>query len=191
MKKIFLSILILLTISSVAFAQKDSSFRVGGAFAFEMTTGDLSEFVGTHVGGGVQAEYDLGLSLPSFMKVGISAKVMANFGSLKDDILLSMWNLQIAPGVYGRFGFGDLAIQPEISYGVQMNFLKQNPEYNNKIDSMYLDQMIEAAVGIRYSPKKLLNGALEFGVTPFYVFCPEKNYSASYFGANVFVFYKL
>lgn len=206
MKKIILAVVVLFAITSTLFCQEEvesvqneslqtenNVFRIGAAFPVQSAVGDLNQFAGLHLGPGVQGEYDLNISLPDYLKLGVSAKFMMNFGFLKDDILLSMWNMQLAPGFYARFVLldGNFIIQPELSYGLQLNFLKKNDEYNNKVDNVYLDQIIEFAVGFRYVPQNLLDGRLEFGITPFYALCPEAGYIAQYAGADIFMFYRL
>lgn len=204
MKRVILSILMILTISSFIFAQeseisveqssfrKESNIRLGAVMPIQAAIGDLNEFVGLHLGGGVKGEFDIPFPLPSYVKLGIGTKFQANVGFLKDDILLSMWNLQMAPSFYARFNFLDetLILQPEISYGMQLNFLTKNDEYNNKVDGMYVDQMIQFSLGLRYSPAQLANGSFEFGITPFYVLCPENGNLAQYAGAELIFMYK-
>lgn len=217
MKKFLLSSLFLVTLSTFIFAQEtvvaeesaaevteaDSSelkkdgtgefcSRAGVVFAVQGTTGDYSDFVGAHAGGGIQGEWDLDMLSPSFLQLGVSARVMFSKGFVKDDVILSAWNLQIAPGFYGRYRILNekLILQPELSYGLQMNFLKNNPKYNNHLKKCYTDQFIGFALGVRYSPEKLLNGALEFAFTPFYICCPEKNTTATFCGANISVFFR-
>lgn len=204
MKRVILSILMILTILSFSFAQeadasyenfdisKESYIRLGAIVPIQSAIGDLSEFAGLHLGGGIKGEFDFTFPLPSYVNLGIGAKVQTNYGFLKDDILLSMWNLQMAPSFYARFLFLDetVILQPEISYGIQLNFLSKNDEYNNKVDGMYVDQMIELALGLRYCPTQLANGSIEFGITPFYVLCPEQYNLGQYAGAHFNIFYK-
>lgn len=207
MKRILLFILFIMGVSSFFFAQAaesdeeidpgftyqdgDSVLRVGGAFSWQAAMGDLNDFVSNYLGGGMEAEYDLPL-LP-VMKPGFSVKVRGNSGFLKDDILSYLWNLQLAPGIYARFEFfnNQVVIQPGLNYGVQLNFPKANSKYNNKLDKVYADQMLEGSLSLRFSPANLLNGKIELGVTPFYVFGPEKNSSAHYAGAELLILYKL
>ena len=208
MKKLFLILLFTSGVLTFSFAQDvgfdddidsgfsydigDSALRLGCSFTWQTAFGDLSFFVGNHLGGAVKTEYDFRLPVPNFLKFGVSTKVRANFGFLKDDILLSFWNVQAAPGLYARFSFLEetFIIQPELSYGAQFNFPEKNPEYNNDLKKLYVDQMLEMSLGFRFSPEKLFNGNIELGVTPFYILGPEKNSSAHYAGAELSVFYK-
>lgn len=204
MKKLILSILLAFSVLSFAFSEEENEssgfhftsesfkFRTGGFMTVQSALGQLSKYEGLHIGGGIQGECDIELPLPYFMEAGVSSKLMFNKAFIKDDLLLSAWNMQLAPGIYARFNFLDetLFIQPGIGYGIQLNFIKKNPKYENNIKKLYLDQFIEFSLGLRYSPAALLDGSLEFGLTPFYIVCPEKKNATNYAGANISVIYK-
>lgn len=203
MKKIIITILVALSVMSASFAQEaaensskgasdTANIRIGGIFNYEACGGTLGNYISGNIGGGFTAEFDLGIPLPSFMELGISGKILANGGLLKDDLLLSMMSIQVVPGFYCRLYLlnNNLIIQPEIGYGIQVNFLKDNPVYNNKIDKVYLDQLVEVSLGIRFAPQAFLDGNMEFGLTPFYILCPEQNEAVHYFGGRFGIYYQ-
>lgn len=196
MKKLILILLISFSVVSVSSAQENSEnkfidIRAGGIFNYEAAQGELGNYAANYLGGGAAAEFDLDFPLPSFMKTGFAISIMANGGFIKNELLSSMWNLQIIPSAFCRFYLlkKNLIIQPEFGYGIQFNFPEANPDYSNNIEKLYLDQVLEFAVSVRFAPQNLLNGSMEFGLTPFYQLCPEKNEAVHYIGAKFEVYY--
>lgn len=202
MKKFFTLIFVVLLTSQV-FAQteveKKPSFikdvRVGVNAGFEPALGDLSEFVFSTIGGGASVE----VGIPLFPKInnfllnnfGVSFRTAFNGAIMKDTNIASLFNMRFILGVYTRIPLGNVVtLVPEIGYGIAVNF----PGLKNKdagiVQPCYADQVIQVGVGVRFAHEKLLNGNLEFEITPTYTLCPETNNAAHYLGARIGALYR-
>ena len=186
--------------SSAAFGL--TSLRAGIFGSYTPAIGSLSDYVSSGIGGGLSLECDFPLKagenpsgLVKILKLfGFSFRASGNINPVKVETLSSMWNAQASLGLYARLPLfvEGLYFQPELDYGVVMNFPSLNPAYpDNELSAMYIDQLIQLGLGIRYSNEKILNGRLEFEFAPTYTFCAEKSYSVNYIGGRLGVIYSI
>lgn len=190
MKKRFITLFIAVFITSFSYAQ---NFRLGVTADYEAGIGDIRSYISSNIGVGVQFEYDIPLKLPQNMAFGISARLTGGMNPVNNELLSSMWNFQAIPGVYFRFYLvnNNLILQPEFGSGIQLNFPKANPNYNNTLNKMYDDQVILFAFGIRYAPKQIMDGRFEISLTPTYFICPEYDSLVQYIGVSFGLLFKI
>lgn len=183
MKKALITLIMALSLSGIVFAQQ---FRIGLTGGYQFALGDIQNFVSSSAGGAVKGEFDLPLQLPPALRLGISAKVGGAMNVVNNDLLLSMWNVESTAGVYARLlmAGGAFVLQPELAFGAQMNFPSANPEYDNHIQPMYADALIQLQLGLRFAPQKVMKGKLEFSLTPVYSLNLEKETLVHYAGAT-------
>ena len=184
---------------SVYFEIQDMKVGVYGSMTPAL--GELGNYVSSSLGGGVAFEMGMPLYIgedaPEIMNIfkrfGFSAHVSGNSNPVKNDLLSSMWNLQATLGIYVRLDLpvSGLAVVPEVDYGMIMNFPKANPAYGNTLASLYVDQLVQFGIGIRYAPPSLLDRKLEFEVAPTYTLCTEKGNMLQYAGGRVGVLYRI
>ena len=169
------------------------SHRVGGYASYEPTIGSLSKFVSCSVGGGF--EYELGFPILKIFEIGAITHVGINGNPLTDDRLTFLMNLKADIGCFFRIPLGKsgFVFTPEIDYGILVYFPKANPEYSNSeiIQGAYVDQLVQVGLGFRYMHEKILNGNLEFEITPTYLFSPEQEASIHFIGFRAGALYRI
>ncbi|MCR4789692.1 MAG: hypothetical protein K5839_01280 [Treponemataceae bacterium] len=167
--------------------------RLGGYFSYEPTVGALSEFVSCSMGGGL--EYELGFPLLEIFEIGPAAHFSVNGNLITDDRLTFMMNLKADIGCFFRIPLwkSGFVFSPEIDYGILVYFPKANSEYANadSLKTSYVDQLIQIGLGFRYSHKKVLNGNLEFELTPTYLFSAEQEDVIHYIGFRAGALYRI
>ncbi len=167
--------------------------RSGGFFSYEPTVGALREFVSCSIGGGL--EYELGFPLLGIFEIGPAAHFSVNGNLISDDRLTSMMNLKADIGCFFRIPLwkSGFVFSPELDYGILVYFPKANSRYTNadSIKTAYVDQLIQIGLGFRYSHKKILDGNLEFEITPFYLFSAEQEDLIHYIGFRTGVLYRI
>ena len=169
------------------------SHRVGGYLSYEPVLGALHQFVACSLGGG--ATYELGIPLLQIFEIGPIVHLTVNDNIVTDERLASMVNLKFDIGCFFRIEFGKtgFALSPELDYGILVYFPKVSEGYTNStgISSAYVDQLIQIGLGLRYSHEKILNGNLEFDLTPTYSLSPEKHDLIHYLGFRLGALYKI
>lgn len=201
MKKLLLIFALALAYTCSAFSQESEQpaakngvgVRLGFLANAQPSVGEMSEYVTLNIGAGFSAEIDLPVKLPAGIQLGIPASIYANFSISNTDMISSMWNLQPSTGIYARIKFlnNQLIIQPQIDYGASLNFLTVNDYYSKYIKNFYLDQMLQFALNIRYASEKIMDGNLEFSLTPYYMLSPEQNEFVTYAGVRLGIFLTL
>ncbi|MCR5698815.1 MAG: hypothetical protein K6G52_04125 [Treponemataceae bacterium] len=205
-RKVLIHLFLLIFVSMALFAQQgqnqqgqnqkkalDLKHRAGIFISYEPTIGSLSDYVYCSLGGGLQ--YELGFSILDIFEIGPSVHIAANGNIIKSESLASMMNLKIDAGCFFRIPLWNtgLIFSPELDYGMLIYIPKANPEYYNSdsIKTSYVDQLIQLALSLRYSHEKVLNGNLEFELTPIYLFSPEKDETIHYLGLKLGALYKI
>lgn len=203
MKKLLLTLGCALLLFTGLFAQEEISvsgkksgdlgLRTGVFGEFFIPMGDLGDFVAFDIGAGVDVELDLPISLGNKIKIGVPLIVGYNLDVTNNDLLSSMWNVQVASGIYARIIFADGAfvLQPELNYGITLYFPTANSDYENTLQSSYLDQLLLLAINFRFAPKSVMNGKLEFSVAPLYSLGVESGSVVNTAGARFGVLYKI
>lgn len=197
MKKLLITLAVSLCFMGAGFAQETSAsemaVRGGANINIQPVMGDFADYVSLNIGGGASAEIDLPISLPDWIKIGVPVNLGANVSIPKTDMIQSMWNFQLSSGIYARFLMmdGSLIIQPELDYGMAGYFITPTDYYSDTINSFYLDQMFQFSLNVRYAPKNILDGKMEFSIAPVYALSPEMDEMAHYFGVRLGIFYKL
>lgn len=200
MKKIFFTLILLIGFSAVISAQEDNvsatrteqnAMRIGVFGNFQPTLGELSKYVSSDVGGGLTFEIDLYSNPSSMISIGVPVHATLDYYPVIDESLISVMGTTITSGVYARIKLlnGSFIIQPELDYGFNLIFPKENEINSGKLNTMYFDQVIQFAVGFRYVLQGSVN--LEFDVTPVFTLSPESNNMVYYVGGRAGVLFRI
>ncbi len=191
--KIFTAALLCSFLAVNAFAQENPASKEGSPLAvglyasYNPALGALSDYISAGIGGGLSVEYQL----TDFL--GLVVRAEGNYNPVKVETLSSMWSAKASFGVFASiplFASG-LYFVPEVDYGAMLNFPTLNPEYpENKLESMYVDQLLMAALGLRYSSEKIMGGRLAFDLAATYTFCTEEGNFANYVGGRAGITFK-
>ncbi|MCR5698524.1 MAG: hypothetical protein K6G52_02655 [Treponemataceae bacterium] len=169
------------------------SHRVGGYVSYEPVLGPLHQFVFCSIGGG--AEYELGFPFLKVFEIGPAVHFGINDNIITDERLSFMMNLKFDVGCFFRITFGKsgFVLSPEFDYGLLVYFPKISEGYSSSgsFSGVYVDQLIQIGVGVRYSHEKILNGNLEFELTPTYLFSAEQENLIHYLGFRLGALYKI
>lgn len=160
---------------------------VGLYASYNPALGALSDYISAGIGGGLSVEYQI------TDLFGLVVRAEGNYNPVKVETLSSMWSAKASFGVFATiplFASG-LYFVPEVDYGAMLNFPTLNPAYpENKLESMYVDQLLMAALGVRYSNEKIMGGHLAFDLAATYTFCTEEGNFANYVGGRAGVTFK-
>lgn len=216
-KKFFVLMILFLTFSSITFAQTSDEtidedavnmggefgFRIGAFFNYDAAVGDVSEFLWCNLGGGLSFEFDFPILMnadtPQFwlflQTLGASFDVDFNGCPIKSELLSLSWNMRYSVGLHVKVPFGESGFffYPQLNAGVMLNFPWDNLEYNNTgiLKQVYVDQLYGIDLGFRYSNQYLAQDKLEFGITPFYVICPEQESAIHGFGVKLGIYFNI
>ena len=155
--------------------------------SYSPALGVLSDYVVCCVGGGLSVEYQI------TNLFGLVVRAEGNYNPVKVETLSSMWSAKASFGVFATIPLfvKGLYFVPEVDYGAMLNFPTLNPAYpENKLESMYVDQLLMAALGVRYSNEKIMGGRLAFDLAATYTFCTEEGNFANYVGGRAGVIFK-
>lgn len=193
MKKIISAIFatfILSAVSSTALFAQKFDMRVGGSFIFEKALGDINDFADFSMGGEVVLQ--TGLPILENLDLGVSLRASFNKCLMKDTEVEALTDMRFSLGAYTILPFADgkFNIVPEIGYGVVMNYPKVTGSLVGNVKDKYIDQMVQAAIGLRFASPNLLDGRLEFELAPTYTMCFEKGAFVQYAGGRVGVLFK-
>lgn len=173
---------------------KISSLAIGGFFNFEPAVGDLSDYMSSAIGGGLNFEMGLPIAkIPLLNNFGLSFKMAVNGALMKDTVIDSLFNMRFILGAYTKIPLGSDSINfvPEINYGVALYFPKVAPDADSSyVKSVYADQVIQLGLGFRFTNQKMLKGNLELELTPTYTLSPEEDALVHYFGVRAGFMYK-
>lgn len=185
---------------------EESSFslplKVGGYFDFNPVLGKLTNYFGINMGGGIAVEYNLPISVSEDLSLGFLLENLGISGRFSignytrknktESPFTSMLNLRFQAGVFtvipiSNFG---LSFVPDISLGAILNMPKLNPEYNNSLPkNIYCDMLMTISLGGRYANENLLEGKLEFELSPEYSIAFEKGNTLHYLGFRFGILY--
>lgn len=200
MKKILFSLILLIGFCAVITAQENdvsttkvekNAMRIGVLGNFQPTLGELSKYVSSDIGGGLAYEIDLYSNPSSILTIGVPVHANFDYYTVIDENLVYTMGATFTSGVYARIKLlnGRFIIQPELDYGVKLIFPKENEMNSGRLESMYLDQVIQLAIGFRYSLQGKVN--MEFDLSPVFTLSPESNNIAYYIGARAGVLFRI
>lgn len=156
-------------------AQESSSDELGlriGAFGFgQLPANEYSESIDGLLGGGVTIGYPFPAKIGN-NQFGISFHIQGGYlfaqGGKADD----GWDALVMTNLWFRIGLpAGFALVPELGYGVDVRHVDVKPAYETLPSTVYADQLVEAALSLRWGPPAL-NGRLEFELTPQFLFNP-------------------
>ena len=154
----------------------DLKQRAGAYILSDIPLGDFSAYITAGFGAGIV--YSIGLELFPGAEAGLLVRGEGNFSSLCKEPVTSFFSAKGRLGLYFSKGLGGgFFLAPELSWGGAFFFPKVDGSYENadKIKSLYIDQVIQAALGIRFAPRGFAKGALEFELSPAYSLFLEKD----------------
>ena len=150
--------------------------RAGAYILSDIPLGDFSAYITAGFGAGLV--YSIGLELFPEAEAGLVVRGEGNFFTLCKESVDSFFSAKGRLGLYFSKGLGGgFFLAPEVSWGGAFFFPKADGSYENadKIKSLYIDQVIQAALGIRFAPRGFAKGALEFELSPAYSLFLEKD----------------
>lgn len=201
MKKILAGLCILVAASVMVFAQEteatekskfnwDLPVSVGAYGNFQGVVGPLAKYTGSNMGAGVSAE--VGIPSVKFADFGVVASAAFNGNPVTSDILNSLWNMQFYGGVYVNIPIASsgFVFHPEVDYGIMCFF--PTPSYSgSELKGCYVDQLLMANLGFRYSNEAVANGNIEFEIAPNIAITPEKGSAGLFIGGRIGVYYRI
>ena len=185
MKKIFLTLVALFSLSIPLAAEKSidffadeipryEGFALGASFINQWALGEYSDYASCNFGGEVDAEYTLPLVLPNNLDLGISARADFLIVSPKSgSTLKSEKEMRFSGGLWLRVPFALkgawFAFQPELSLGASL--FSTEGQNGAKASGTYLGSVIGLATGFRFIPKAIPD--LEIEAAPLFTVTPE------------------
>ena len=158
-------------ISSYAFSQ---NFAVGGYVKNSYSLGEYSNYSICDLGVAAYGNYLLPFNMPLDMKLGLS--VLAEYAHVfpkTDSVISNLEDVSFAMGILYFLPFNIASqlfkAQIQVDYGVVLHCM--NGIESVSLSSLYVDQLIDFALGLRWSIPKLEN--LDILLFPTFRICPE------------------
>ncbi len=143
-----------------------------GAYGFgELPANEYSQSIDGLVGGGVTIGYPFPAEIFG-NQFGISFHIQGGYLFAQGGKAADGWDALVMTNLWFRIGLpAGFALVPELGYGVDVRHVDVKPEYETLPSNVYADQLIEAALSLRFAPQSL-GGHLEFELTPQFLFNP-------------------
>lgn len=189
MKKVFISILIILVTYSGLFAETKSNLnnpriKIGQVFINQYGIGDIRPFAAYSLGLGAYGHFYLPKDIPVAENIGFSANVIWQNLQPATGAVAVFNSTTLYAGIFYDFllGTSGFSIQPEIGYGMAVHVFTTTQEALKKTDGVYIDQVINFALRFDYSFPGFSQGNLEIALEPVYTIMPEQNAVVQFLG---------
>ena len=108
----------------------------------------------------------------------------------KENIINSAQQYDFLAGLWGRIPFlhSSIFLQPSVEAGLVYQIVELSGE-SEMPEGAYTDLLIQFGLGFHFIPEKLLNGSIDFEITPVYTFIPMKSKAFQCGGASIGVSY--